>query len=71
MLNIMVSSLVERQAVEPEGALGCEARVTQLKNMQIQKREVLKYTNTKTRSENDTNIKTITKYANTKKSLVF
>ena len=24
LLNVIVSSLVERQAVEPEGALGCE-----------------------------------------------
>ena len=41
-------------------------RVRQLKNTLIQKREVGKYT--KTRSENETNIKTITKYADTKKS---
>jgi len=27
LLNIMVSSLVERQAVEPEGALGCEITI--------------------------------------------
>ena len=32
LLNIMVSSLVERQAVEPEGALGCEVSVRQLEN---------------------------------------
>ena len=51
MLNIMVSSLVERQAVEPEGALGCEVRVTQLK--------IRKYKDDK--CENETIIETITK----------
>jgi len=27
LLNVIVSSLVERQAVEPEGALGCEITI--------------------------------------------
>ena len=51
LLNIMVSSLVERQAVEPEGALGCEVRVRRLEiqiQLQIQYKNS-KNTNTNTR----------------------
>ena len=56
LLNVIVSSLVERQAVEPEGALGCEVGDESYTNKQILGCEVGEETHTNKHEGKNTNI---------------